>query len=237
MGLYTRHGHDYFPCMTVVELTAPHWTSPVLWSCLVEVGDGSIWSYSYGTGFYLTDIQQFAEVQDVNFNIGELRRLRAIDYTQFILKGDSLALLDYTMALSYKLHHSEICERKLTPFLVGSSENLLFESPPYVHNIVNNKKYFVDPSTGTCVLTSYGLEWANRRKIKQLPFKHRIDGMSRSIDWMLADTISTSWLTLPTAPTLLSLHRRAHVVENKDKMFSLDSTVRRKSATVPAEPL
>ncbi|CAG2061129.1 unnamed protein product [Timema podura] len=38
MELYTRHGHNYFPYMTVVALTAPHWFSPVLWSCLVTIG-------------------------------------------------------------------------------------------------------------------------------------------------------------------------------------------------------
>nr|CAD7205892.1 unnamed protein product [Timema douglasi] len=38
---------------------------------------------------------------------------------------------------------------------------------------------------------------------------------------MLADTISTRWLALPTVPMLLSLHRRTHVVEKKDVLPQL----------------
>ncbi|CAG2060836.1 unnamed protein product [Timema podura] len=34
MELYTRHGRGYFPCTAAAALTAPHWTSPVSWSCL-----------------------------------------------------------------------------------------------------------------------------------------------------------------------------------------------------------
>nr|CAD7571517.1 unnamed protein product [Timema californicum] len=42
MELYTSHGHGYFPYMTAVTLTVPHWTSPVPWSCLVAVGHVAI---------------------------------------------------------------------------------------------------------------------------------------------------------------------------------------------------
>nr|CAD7401265.1 unnamed protein product [Timema cristinae] len=37
MELYTSHGHCYFPYMTAVALTVPHWTSPVPWSCGMEL--------------------------------------------------------------------------------------------------------------------------------------------------------------------------------------------------------
>nr|CAD7412908.1 unnamed protein product [Timema poppensis] len=98
------------------------WMGPLSCHGRVQVHLGSLHTARFfpvaehGT---VPDIQQFAEVQDVNFNIGELRRLRAIDVNNHAHTVEVLEQAKQTMP-------------RIEPRTLSSADRIVINSPKLI---------------------------------------------------------------------------------------------------------